>query len=104
MTDNFSTGRYIDTVGIGGVSPDYYGGFVAITNKTSGDVFENNFFYNATVNTCTGKISPMKPTCTSVSTKATFYEPTQGVYTRAGNSWDFANTWSVVPGGLPVLK
>lgn len=104
MTDNFSTGRYIDTVGIGGVSPDYYGGFVATTNKTSNDVFENNFFYNATVNTCTGKISPAKPACTSVTNKSAFYTSTQDVYTRANNSWDFTNTWKEVPGGLPVLR
>ena len=77
LTDNFSTGRYIDTVGIGGVSPDYYGGFVASTNKTAEDVFENNFFYNTTVNTCTGKISPGQLVCTSVASKSVFYAPTQ---------------------------
>jgi hypothetical protein len=104
LTDNFSTGRYIDTVGIGGVSPDYYGGFVATTAKTASDVFENNFFYNATVNTCTGKVAPVKPACTSVASKSVFYTPTQGVYTRADNSWDFVNTWREVAGGLPVLR
>lgn len=104
MTDNFSTGRYIDTVGIGSVSPDYYGGFVAATGKTAADVFENNFFYNTTVNTCTGKVSPVKPACTSVASKSVFSAATQGVYTRTGNSWDFVNTWREVAGGLPVLR
>lgn len=104
MTDNFSTGRYIDTVGIGGVSSDYFGGFVASTSKTAADVFENNFFYNTTVNTCTGKVSPVKPACSSVPSKSALYEPTQNVYTRTGNSWDFIGTWTIQANNLPLHK
>ena len=104
VTDNFSTGAHHSPAGYIGTLADYFGGFVGTITKKSTDTFENNYFYNSTVGTCTSIVSVNKPTCTSVANASVFNDITQGVYTRANNSWDFANTWREVTGGLPVLR
>ncbi len=75
-----------------------------MTYKKATDTFENNHFYNTAVQTCTGAISPDKPTCSSVTGDAVFQSPTHAVYTRTSNTWDFTNTWRSVAGGLPELR
>ncbi len=103
-TDNFSTGGYTDAAGLYGTGPDYFGGFVGLTTKKPADIFENNYFYNPTVTTCTGAASANKPACTSVASASVFNDASHPVYTRADNAWDFTNTWKAVSGGLPELR
>lgn len=102
LTDNFTTGSYVDAVGLYGTYPDYIGGMTGYTLKKNTDTFTNNYYANYD-NDCTGKSSPQKPTCTKVADTA-FQNKTHDVYTRAGNAWNFTTTWKTVPDGLPELR
>lgn len=102
MTDNFTTGSYVDAVGLYGTYPDYIGGIVGYMLQKNTDTFANNYFANYE-NECTGKSSPQRPTCSKVD-DAVFQNKTHGVYTRSGNAWNFTTTWDTVSGGLPELR
>jgi hypothetical protein len=93
----------VDTVGLSGAYPDYFGGFIGYTYKKPADVVENNYYTNSN-HDCTSIASPDKPTCTFAASESDFYNVQHPVYTRAGNTWDFTNTWREVTGGLPVLR
>ena len=102
LVDNFSAGSYTEAVGLYQGYPDYIGGIVGFTYTKNSDTFENNY-YTSYSEECAGKSSPQRPECSKV-TLASLQDGTHAVYTRAGNTWDFTNTWKLVSGSLPELR